>query len=209
MGGLVPLVLCKTEIRTKPKTAASHTITSATSLPWQPEPRCVCCDSNQHCLYPPPSLMSERQKLEEGKFTDMPRPISSWIWYLFIYTHLVTPALSIYMWTHMECTVTLSDLDKSMKRSTFVLCWPLSLSFVHSISSSSSSFSTLSVFSHFYLPLHCLSTCPLSVHLSDPVRMAARRQIAAITHQPRYRPLICLAGPNSVHSADTAGNIKE
>lgn len=67
-----------------------------------------------------------------------------------------------------------------------LLCWPLSPSFVPSISSSSfvpSLFRLphLHLFCplRLYLLLFCSSTCPHRVHLSDPVTLAAVRQIAS------------------------------
>lgn len=83
------------------------------------------------------------------------------------------------------------NLDKCMNSSTSLstvclLCWPLSPSFVPSISSSSfvpSSFRLphLHLFCplRLYLLLFCSSTCPRRVHLSDPVTLAAVRQIAS------------------------------
>lgn len=49
MGGLGILLLCKKEIRMKPKTAAAHMIISGASLPCRPDPLCVSCENKRHC----------------------------------------------------------------------------------------------------------------------------------------------------------------
>lgn len=140
-------------------------IISGASLPCRPDPLCVCCENNLHC----------------GCFVPPSRPRI-----LGIHVHVHTYGV------HCDA-LSCENLDKCMMTWTAarlslhtgcLLCWPLSLSIVLSISSYSfvpSSFHLphLHPFCPLLLYLLLFCTCPCRVHLSDPVTSAAGRQIAS------------------------------
>ena len=197
MRGLSILRLCKKEIRMKPKTAAAHMIISGASLPCRPDPLCVCCENNRHCgCFIPPTRPNLEPHRSEGSGQ------SSHMHKSHACTHAclecehaqssARPGFYAYMCSRTEDNVTLWALKILISAwtaarlsiySVCLLCWPLSLGLISSppFVPSSSHFPHLHPFCPLllYLLLFCSSTCPRRVHLSDPVTLAAGRQIAS------------------------------
>lgn len=156
----------------KPKTAAAHMIISGARLPCLPDPVCVCCENNRHCEYFIPITSRQTLVPHRSKGSRESSQICNKVQQCLDLTHTCE---------HIWSTLSPSELWTSWRVAycplltpLFVLCSPhLLLLLIHT--PHLHPFSPLPL----YLLLCCSSTCPHRVHLSDPVTMAARRQIAS------------------------------